>query len=150
MSKKENIKEAVKKRSGIIGEFKKFIARGNVIDMAVGVIVGSAFTAIVNSLVTDIITPLLGTVLAGINFENLKITIPWGGQPVITVGIFINAVINFLLTAVCVFILVKAINALTKKKEAPPAPPKPSEEVLLLREIRDLLKEQHDVTKEKE
>jgi large conductance mechanosensitive channel len=118
--------------------------------MAVGVIVGSAFTAIVNSLVTDIITPLLGTVLAGINFENLKITIPWGGQPVITVGIFINAVINFLLTAVCVFILVKAINALTKKKETPPAPPKPSEEVLLLREIRDLLKEQHDVTKEKE
>lgn len=149
MSKKENIKEAVKKRSGIIGEFKKFIARGNVIDMAVGVIVGSAFTAIVNSLVTDIITPLLGTVLAGINFENLKITIPWGGQPVITVGIFINAVINFLLTAVCVFILVKAINALTKKKETPPAPPKPSEEVLLLREIRDLLKEQHDVTEEK-
>jgi len=149
MSKKENIKEAVKKKSGIIGEFKKFIARGNVIDMAVGVIVGSAFTAIVNSLVTDIITPLLGTVLAGINFENLKITIPWGGQPVITVGIFINAVINFLLTAVCVFILVKAINALTKKKETPPAPPKPSEEVLLLREIRDLLKEQQDVTEEK-
>ncbi|MBE6853514.1 MAG: large-conductance mechanosensitive channel protein MscL [Ruminococcus sp.] len=133
----------------MIGEFKKFIARGNVIDMAVGVIVGSAFTAIVNSLVTDIITPLLGTVLAGINFENLKITIPWGGQPVITVGIFINAVINFLLTAVCVFILVKAINALTKKKETPPAPPKPSEEVLLLREIRDLLKEQQDVTEEK-
>jgi large conductance mechanosensitive channel len=136
-------KKPEKKKPGIVEEFKKFIARGNVIDMAVGVIVGSAFTAIVNSLVTDIITPLLGTVLAGINFESLKITIPWGGQPVITVGLFINAVINFLLTAICVFMLVKAINAVTRKKEAaPPAPPKPSEEVLLLREIRDLLKDQ--------
>ncbi len=145
MSKKnlaEKAKGAIKEKSGIIDEFKKFIARGNVLDMAVGVIVGGAFTAIVNSLVTDIITPLLGTILAGINFNTLVITIPWGSNPVITVGNFINAIINFFLTALCVFILVKTINKFTAKKNAAPAePPKPSEEVLLLREIRDLLKE---------
>lgn len=145
MSKKnlaEKAAGAIKEKSGVIGEFKKFIARGNVLDMAVGVIVGGAFTAIVNSLVNDIITPLLGTILAGINFDTLAITIPWGSNPVITIGNFINAIINFFLTALCVFILVKTINKFTaKKKEAPPAPPKPSDEVLLLQEIRDLLKE---------
>ncbi len=142
--KKKDLKNAIKEKSGVIGEFKKFIARGNVLDMAVGIIIGSAFTAIVTSLVTDIITPLIGTLLAGINFDKLIITIPFGSEPVITIGNFINSVINFFITALCVFILAKVINRFTKKKEEAPAPSKPSDEVLLLQEIRDLLKENHE------
>ncbi len=133
-----NLKE---KTTGFFAEFKKFISRGNVIDMAVGVIVGGAFTAIVNSLVNDILMPLIGMVLAGINFKDLSVTIPWGNKPVLLFGSFIQAVITFLLTAFCVFILVKIINSLHKKKEeAPPAPPAPAEDIVLLTEIRDLLK----------
>lgn len=133
-----NLKE---KTTGFFAEFKKFISRGNVIDMAVGVIVGGAFTAIVNSLVNDILMPLIGMVLAGINFKDLSVTIPWGNKPVLLFGSFIQAVITFLLTAFCVFILVKIINSLHKKKEeVPPAPPAPSEDIVLLTEIRDLLK----------
>lgn len=133
-----NLKE---KTTGFFAEFKKFISRGNVIDMAVGVIVGGAFTSIVNSLVNDILMPLIGMVLAGINFKDLSVTIPWGNKPVLLFGSFIQAVITFLLTAFCVFVLVKIINSLHKKKEeAPPAPPAPSEDVVLLTEIRDLLK----------
>ncbi len=139
--KNKKIEKVIKEKTGVISEFKKFIARGNVLDMAVGIIIGSAFTAIVTSLVTDIITPLIGTILAGINFEKLVITIPFGSHPVITIGNFINSVINFFITAICVFILVKMINRFTKKKEEKSEPPKPSDEVLLLQEIRDLLKE---------
>lgn len=139
--------KALKEKTGIIAEFRKFIARGNVLDMAVGIIIGSAFTAIVTSLVTDIITPLIGTILAGINFHDLVITVPWGNKPQIGVGNFINAVINFFLTALCVFILIRTINKLTKKKEAPKEPAKPSDEVLLLQEIRDLLKEKNEEEK---
>lgn len=130
-----NVKE---KTSGFFAEFKKFISRGNVIDMAVGVIVGGAFTAIVNSLVNDILMPLIGMILAGVNFATLSVTIPWGNKPVILFGNFIQAIITFLLTAFCVFILVKIINSLHKKKEA--APPAPAADVVLLTEIRDLLK----------
>lgn len=142
------------KKKGIIAEFKEFIAKGNVVDMAVGVIIGGAFTSIVNSLVNDIFTPFLGMILAGVNFESLGITIPWGNRPYINIGNFIQCIISFLLTAICVFAIVKIINAvrnntLGKKKEEPkpeaPKPePAPTKEELLLAEIRDILKEQQN------
>ena len=144
MENKNSLKDTLKDKAGIIGEFKTFIARGNVLDMAVGLIVGSAFTAIVTSLVNDIITPLIGAILAGIDFKSLTITIPWGGEPVILIGAFINAILNFFITAACVFLIVKTINKFSKKKEEEaPAPAQPSEDILLLQEIRDLLKEQN-------
>lgn len=130
-------------KKGLFKEFKEFISKGNVVDMAVGVIIGGAFTAIVTSLVNDIFTPLIGTVLFGLNFENFGITIPWGNQPFINLGNFIQNIITFLLTAICLFGIVKGINTLKRKKEAAPAaPPAPSKEELLLTEIRDLLKAQ--------
>lgn len=130
-------------KKNIFQEFKEFISKGNVVDMAVGVIIGGAFTAIVNSLVNDIFTPLIGTVLFGLNFDNFGITIPWGNHPFINLGNFFQNIITFLLTALCLFVIVKAMNALKRKKEAAPAaPPAPSKEEVLLTEIRDLLKEQ--------
>ena len=122
-------------------EFKDFISRGNVLDMAVGVIVGGAFTSIVNSLVNDIFTPFLGMILAGVNFNALGVTIPWGNRPFINFGSFIQAIISFLLTALCVFVVVKLVNSFHRKKaEAPAPPPKPDPQIVLLTEIRDLLK----------
>ena len=103
-------------------------------------IVGSAFTAIVNSLVDDMLMPLIGTVLAGIDFSQLGVHIPWGNEPFIAVGNFLNAIITFLLTALCVFLIVKFMNIFRRKKEEKPAEPsKPSKEEQLLTEIRDLL-----------
>lgn len=125
-------------------EFKKFIARGNVIDLAVGMIVGAAFTAIVSSLVDDMLMPLLGAIIGGINLSNLSIEIPWslnGDNPVIYYGRFLQAIINFVLIAFCIFVLIKLINKVIKKKEA--APPKPTKDQELLTEIRDLLKAQN-------
>ena len=128
---------------GVLGEFKEFISKGNVLDMAVGLIIGSAFTAIVTSLVDDILMPFIGMILAGVNFNSLGVTIPWGNKPFLAIGSFLNAVITFLLTAVCVFILVKVMNAFRRKKEdKPKEPPKPTKEEELLAEIRDLLKAQ--------
>lgn len=130
-----------------IQEFRAFIARGNVMDLAVGVVVGSAFTAIVNSLVNDIVMPVVGIIVGGINFTELKYVItPAAGETAETAiyyGSFIQAVVNFLLVALVVFTVIKAINKLHKKKEEAKEeePPKPSEEVLLIREIRDILKE---------
>ena len=109
------------------------------VNMAVGLIVGSAFTAIVNSLVDDILMPVIGTVLVGINFSSLGITIPWGNHPFIAIGSFLNTIITFLLTALCVFLIVKTMNIFRRKQEEKPAPPKPSKEEQLLTEIRDLL-----------
>jgi len=124
-----------------IREFKEFIARGNVMTMAVGIIIGSAFTAIVTSLNQDIITPLLGLVLGQINFAGLSFTV---GNATVTYGNFIQAVITFLITALVLFLMVKAFNKLTKKrtakeeeKEEPASVP---EDIRLLTEIRDLLK----------
>lgn len=134
------------KSKGFFTEFKTFISRGNVIDMAVGVIVGGAFTAIVNSLVNDILMPLIGMILAGVDFKKLAVTIPWGNHPVLLFGSFIQAVITFLLTAFCVFLLVKFINSLHKKK--PAAPAAPAADVVLLTEIRDLLKNSTIIPKE--
>ena len=125
-----------------ISEFKEFISKGDVMSMAVGIIIGGAFTAIVNSLVGDVITPLLGIIIGGIDFTGIKITV---GGAELMVGNFIQAIIVFLLTALVIFWMMKVFNRVfTKKKAEPevPAEPEPApvpEDVQLLREIRDLL-----------
>lgn len=130
MSKKEQAK-------GLFGEFITFIKRGNVLDLAVGVIIGGAFGKIVSSLVDDILMPLIGVLLGGIDFSTLSVKI---GEASINYGLFIQNIIDFLIVAFCVFIFVKLINKLlTPKKEEPKEEPKPSEEVLLLTEIRNLI-----------
>lgn len=124
---------------GFIKEFKEFISNGNVMSMAVGIIIGGAFTAIVNSLVADIITPLLGIILGGINFSGISITV---GSAQLMVGNFIQAIIMFLLTALVIFVMMKGFNKLAVKKkeeEEAPTPAEPSDEVKLLMEIRDAL-----------
>lgn len=135
----------------IMKEFKKFINRGNVIDLAVGVIVGGAFNKIVTSLVQDIITPLIGIVIGGLNFTNLSIKI---GEAEIKYGSFIQNIIDFLIVSFCIFIVIKFINnlsALRKEKEEnntpPPAPVKKTDDIILLEEIRDLLKNQKSKNK---
>ena len=125
-------------------EFKEFAMRGNVMDLAVGVIVGGAFSAITTSLINDIINPVLG-MFAGNGtalVESLAFSLPGGGQ--LMLGSFLNAILNFIIMAFVVFCLVKAVNRLARKKEdtAPPPPPEPSAEEKLLTEIRDLLKAQ--------
>ena len=136
----------------MLKEFKEFIARGSVIDLAVGIIIGAAFTAIVNSLVNDIIMPPIGLLLGGIDFSDFFITLKGpsqatlkaardSGAVVIAYGQFINAVIKFLIVAAAVFILIKQVNLfLRKKPPEPAAPPPPTPEVELLTQIRDLLK----------
>jgi large conductance mechanosensitive channel len=121
----------------MLKEFREFINRGNVIDLAVAVIIGGAFTAIVNSLVNDIIMPLIGVILGGIDFSAIAIQV---GSATIALGNFIQAIINFLVIAFVVFLMVRAINRISKKKEAAPAAP--PADVVLLTEIRDLLKQQ--------
>lgn len=137
----------------MIKEFKEFISRGNVMDMAVGVIMGNAFGKIVTSVVNDIIMPLIGVLIGGINFTNLSIEI---GNSKIMYGNFIQNVIDFLIIAVCIFIFVKLINKLNnihikKKEEEKPKPEKvvKKEEVLLLEEIRDLLKKENKIKNKK-
>jgi large conductance mechanosensitive channel len=133
-------------------EFRDFAMRGNVIDLAVGIIIGAAFTTIVNSLVNDIIMPPLGLIIGGIDFSNFFLTLKGGSHPTleaakaagavtINYGQFINAIIRFLIVAFAIFILVKQINRLAREEpKAPPPPPEPSREEVLLAEIRDLLK----------
>ncbi len=134
-------------------EFKEFAVKGNAVDMAVGVIIGGAFGKIVSSIVNDIIMPPIGWIIGGVNFSDLKMTLPaveLAGKEqlaaaTINYGAFLQTLIDFVIIAFCVFLLVKGINKLAKKKEekpAPPAPPTPSAEEKLLMEIRDLLKEQ--------
>ena len=122
-------------------EFKAFIAKGDVMSMAVGIIIGGAFTAIVQSLVNDVITPLLGIVLGGISFTGIIIEV---GSAQLLVGNFIQAIITFLLTALVLFSIIKSFNSFRKKEEEAPAapaePPAPPADVQLLTEIRDLLK----------
>lgn len=130
---------------GFISEFKKFAMRGNVLDMAVGIVIGGAFTPIVNSLVNDILMPPIGLLLGGVDFSNLLITIKEATEtaPAVTInyGVFINTIITFIIVAFAVFLLIKSVNALTVKKEAAPAaPPAPTKDQELLTEIRDLLK----------
>lgn len=133
----------MEKTKGFIAEFKEFIARGNVIDMAVGIIIGGAFTGIVNSLVNDIIMPTMAIFTGKVSFNALVLMI---GNTVIPYGNFIQNIVNFLIVSFAVFVMVKSINNMRRKQEAelepeaPAAPPEPSEEVMLLREIRDSLK----------
>jgi large conductance mechanosensitive channel len=123
---------------GIIDEFKEFAMRGNVIDLAVGVIMGAAFAPIVSSLVDNVVMPPIGYLMAGIDFSNLSVDIPTPTNPVaIRYGIFLNAVIKFIITAFAIFLLVKAVNTMKKPKAAATPPPTPTEEYL--KEIRDLL-----------
>lgn len=138
--KPEGNTDAGNNKSSIVAEFKEFISKGNVIDLAVGIIIGTAFTAIVNSLVNNIIMPLIGMFVGGKRFSGLVLEIPWGDKPVIAYGSFIQAIINFLIIAACVFFIVKFVNMIVRKKPAPPK--KPSNEEILLTEIRDLLKNQ--------
>ena len=127
----------------MLKEFKDFINRGNVVDLAVAVVLGGAFGAIVNSLVNDLIMPLIGILLGGINFSSLALQV---GDATLTYGNFIQAVINFLIIAFAIFLIVRAYNNTLKKKEAAPAaPPEPSTEEKLLAEIRDLLKEKRSM-----
>ncbi len=123
----------------MLKEFKKFIARGNVLDMAVGVIVGGAFSAIITSLVNNIFTPIIGLILGGIDFSNLSITFR---DTKIMYGAFIQSVIDFLIVAFCLFLVVKFVNRLThhKKEEKEVKKPEKTPELKTLEEIRDLLK----------
>lgn len=147
---------------GFFGEFKKFAMRGNVVDLATGVIIGAAFGAVVGSMVADILMPPIGYLIGGVDFAELKVTlanaIPAGAVhpvtqlevtkdiPAVTInyGNFINALIKFVIQAFAIFLVIKAMNKMLEKKEAAPAapaaPPPPPEDVVLLREIRDLLR----------
>jgi len=120
---------------GFAKEFKEFAMRGNVIDLAVGVVIGAAFQKIITAMVTSIITPLIGVMLKGKNVNDLAFKV---GEAEVKYGLFIQAVIDFVLVALVIFLFIKAINRFRKKEEAAPAPPTKQEE--LLTEIRDLLK----------
>ena len=122
-----------------ISEFKEFISKGNVIDMAVGVIIGSAFSKIVTSLVNDIMMPLIGIIIGGHDFNNLSIKV---GNAKIMYGSFLQNVVDFLIVALCLFTVIKVINKFKKKQEKKETVVVKSEEVLLLSEIRDLLKKE--------
>ena len=128
----------------LFDEFKAFVMRGNVVDLAVGVIIGGAFGKIVTSLVNDIFMPIIGMILGNVDFSSLEIKL---GEPVegaeqaaIRYGMFIQEIVNFLIIALCIFMFIKLISKLQKKKEEAPAPaPEPTKEEVLLTEIRDAL-----------
>lgn len=129
-------------------EFKEFAMRGNVVDMAVGIIIGAAFGKIVTSLVNDIIMPPIGLLVGGVDFKDLAVVLKEavGDTPAVTLsyGNFVQVVFDFLIVAFAIFLMIKGLNSLKKKEEeAPAAPPKPSKEETLLAEIRDLLKEKN-------
>lgn len=142
----------------MIKEFKEFISKGNVLEMAVGLIMATYFGAIVKSLVNDIIMPPIGLALGGVDFAELKLVLQEAVPAIaaddaqagvdaipevaITYGVFINSILTFLIVAFCIFLVVKAYNNMKRKEEAapPPAPPAPTKEEILLTEIRDLLK----------
>jgi large conductance mechanosensitive channel len=135
----------------MIQEFKEFIMRGNAMDMAVGIIMGAAFGAMVGSLVEDVIMPPIGWIMGGVDFSSIFFSLTGeeypnlqaakdAGAPVVGIGAFINALINLLVVGFAVFLLVKAVNKMNRAKEEEPAPEEPAADVLLLQEIRDLLK----------
>ena len=131
--------ESVKKISKSADEFKTFISRGNVVDMAVGVIIGGAFGKIVTSLVNDLLMPLIGVVIGGLDFSALSLKV---GDATVAYGNFIQTIIDFIIIALCIFAMIKFFEKFNKKeeKEVKKEEPKKSDEVLLLEEIRDLLK----------
>lgn len=123
---------------GILKEFKEFAMRGNVMDMAVGVIIGGAFGKIVSSLVDDVIMPVIGVLTGGVDFSKLSLMV---GDAEVKYGMFIQNIIDFLIISICIFSMIKVMNSISaKKKEEPAAPAEPSNEEKLLSEIRDLLK----------
>lgn len=138
----------------MLSDFKQFVVRGNVLDMAVGIIIGAAFGTIVSSLVADVLMPPIGLALGGIDFTNMFVTLKDGakaagpyaslaeakaaGAVTVNYGVFVNAIVSFVIVAFCVFLLVKAVNSM--KRDAPPAPAVPTPTEALLAEIRDLLK----------
>ena len=136
----------------ILQEFKDFAVKGNVVDMGVGIVIGAAFTSIVNSFVKDIINPIIGVITGGVDFSNLFINLSGGdyeslkaaqdaGAATINYGLFINAIISFTIVAAVLFMLIKAVNKMKKEEEAAPAEPAaPPRQEVLLEEIRDLLK----------
>lgn len=120
----------------MLREFRQFLLRGNVIDLAVAVVIGVAFNAIINSLINDVIMPIIGLLIGGINFASLSLT---AGSAVIAYGNFVQAIVNFVVIGAVLFLVVRAVNRLHKKQEA--APPEPPAQEKLLTEIRDLLRE---------
>ena len=140
----------------MLKEFKEFAMRGNVMDMAVGIIIGAAFGKIVTSLVNDVIMPPIGLLMGNVDFSNLFVNLTMSqsfasvaaaeaaGAPIIKYGVFVNTVLDFVIVAFAIFLVIRGLNKLKKKQEAapPPAPPGPSNEEKLLGEIRDLLKAQ--------
>ena len=143
---------------GLLKEFQEFIQRGNVLDMAIGIVIGAAFGAVVKSFVQNVLMPPIGLLLGGTDFSNLFLVLREGAEPgpyptlkaaqeagatVLAWGLWVNEVVNFLIIAFAVFLIVKAVNQMRRKEEEeakPKEPPPPPEEVLLLREIRDALK----------
>jgi large conductance mechanosensitive channel len=140
----------------MLGEFRQFVMRGNVLDMAVGIIIGAAFGTIVSSLVADVLMPPIGLALGGIDFANMFATLKDGakaagpyasladakaaGAVTVNYGVFVNAVVSFLIVSFCVFLLVKAVNSMRRQEPPPATPPAPTPTEALLAEIRDLLK----------
>lgn len=147
-------------KSTFLQDFKAFAMRGNVIDMAVGVIIGTAFGKIVSSIVSDLIMPVMGVILGGVNFTDLSITLKEAkvvdgveqAAVLLNYGNFLQATFDFIIIAFSIFVFIRLISKLHRKKEEAPAteePAKPSEEVVLLMEIRDLLKKQEETTQNK-
>ena len=140
---------------GFMQEFKDFAVKGNVVDMGVGIVIGAAFTSIVNSFVKDIVNPIIGVITGGVDFSNIFINLGDGdyaslaaaqeaGAPTINIGLFINACISFVIVAFILFVLIKNVNKLKKQEEEKPAEPAaPPADVQLLTEIRDLLSKQN-------
>ena len=122
----------------LVQEFKTFAMKGNVVDMAVGIIIGAAFGKIVTSLVNDVLMPPIGKLVGGIDFSNLSVAL--SGGVVIKYGMFINTIIDFIIVAFAIFMMIKGLNRLKKKEEQSVTTPAPKEEVVLLTQIRDLLK----------
>jgi len=134
---------------GFIKEFKEFAMRGNVMDMAVGVVLGGAFGKIVSSLVADVMMPFISIITGGVNFTHWKFVLKQAvmqGETVVSpevavnYGIFLQVITDFIIITLCIFLVIKGINKLKRKKEEPAAPEAPSEDIVLLTEIRDLLK----------
>ncbi len=127
----------------MLEEFKKFALKGNVLDLAVGVIIGGAFGKIVTSLVNDIIMPIIGLIIGGVNFTALEYIVSTEGEEpiIIRYGEFIQSAIDFLIIAFSIFIFIKIVTSFKKKEETPEEPPKPTKEEILLEEIRDILKQ---------
>ncbi len=137
------MKNTKKKASGFFAEFKAFALQGNVLDMAVGVVIGGAFKAIVTSLVDNVITPAIGLLMGGVNFADLSYTV---NEAEIKYGAFIQSIIDFFIIALSIFVFIKVFTKLSRKRkeaeeEAPAEAPKKADDVVLLEEIRDLLKE---------